>query len=205
MATDLEPAKKQNMISGMESLLSLKGDELVEVVRIMPDGSYKNYRTLASKLRVGQSAYDMAVLQGFVGTEEEWIVSLQGESAYDLAVRVGGFVGTEVEWVESIKAFYEHDPANAGKILVADNKGMLVFEQLAPKHVGLDQVDNTSDLKKPVSELQKQEMGRYVLRTRLGQENDKWFANTRLTDAQVEQVATALGYVKQPDGLYKPK
>lgn len=53
----------------------------------------------------GASAYEIAVLHGFVGTEEQWLASLQGEdgiSAYQVAVN-NGFVGTEAEWLLSIK------------------------------------------------------------------------------------------------------
>lgn len=63
---------------------------------------------------VGKSAYDIAVDNGFVGTEAEWLESLKGEdgedgaavsagkSAYEIAVD-NGFVGTEAEWLESLK------------------------------------------------------------------------------------------------------
>lgn len=55
-----------------------------------------------------KSAYDLAVDEGFTGTLEEWLASLQGEdgadgkSAYDLAVEFG-FIGTEEEFVESLR------------------------------------------------------------------------------------------------------
>ncbi len=49
-----------------------------------------------------QSAYDIAVKNGFVGTEQEWLLSLKGKSAYELAVE-NGFVGTEQDWLESLK------------------------------------------------------------------------------------------------------
>lgn len=54
----------------------------------------------------GKSAYEIAVLNGFVGTEEEWLESLEGDpggadSAYDVAVN-NGFVGTEAEWLASL-------------------------------------------------------------------------------------------------------
>ena len=73
----------------------------------------------------GYSAYEVAVLNGFVGTEEEWLDSLKGEpgepgtpfgeltpeekeeirgpegkSAYEVSVE-NGFIGTEQEWVNS--------------------------------------------------------------------------------------------------------
>ena len=83
---------------------------------------------LASCGEAGESAYDIAVRNGFTGTEAEWVESLKGEkgadgadgadgdtgadgadgadgangkSAYDLAVD-NGFTGTEAEWVESL-------------------------------------------------------------------------------------------------------
>ena len=71
----------------------------------------------------GKSAYDLAVLHGYTGTESEWIKSLKGEkgekgdtgekgekgdkgdigrSAYDVA-QSNGFEGTETEWLASLK------------------------------------------------------------------------------------------------------
>ena len=63
----------------------------------------------------GKSAYDIAVDNGFQGSETEWLESLKGEngedgkdgqdggkSAYEIAVD-NGFVGTEQEWLESLK------------------------------------------------------------------------------------------------------
>ena len=66
----------------------------------------------------GKSAYQVAVDNGFVGTEDEWLASLKqgpkgepgepgrqgadGKSAYQLAVD-GGFVGSESDWLTSLK------------------------------------------------------------------------------------------------------
>ena len=49
----------------------------------------------------GMSAYELAVKNGFVGTEIEWLDSLKSKSAYDLAVE-NGFVGTQNEWLSSL-------------------------------------------------------------------------------------------------------
>lgn len=67
----------------------------------------------------GASAYEVAVEEGFVGTEAQWLASLQGEqgeqgpagatgaegpegpSAYEVAVEEG-FSGTEAEWLASL-------------------------------------------------------------------------------------------------------
>jgi len=60
----------------------------------------------------GKSAYELAVDNGFEGTEEEWLASLKGEdgvigsdgaSAYEIAVD-NGFEGTEEEWLASLRA-----------------------------------------------------------------------------------------------------
>lgn len=66
----------------------------------------------------GLSAYQIAQNNGFVGTEEEWLASLKGEtgetgatgetgvqglSAYQVAVN-NGFVGSETEWLASLQA-----------------------------------------------------------------------------------------------------
>ena len=65
----------------------------------------------------GQSAYEIAVEEGFTGDEAAWLESLQGEpgrpgtpgrpgvpglSAYEIAVDAG-FVGDEAAWLESLK------------------------------------------------------------------------------------------------------
>jgi phage minor structural protein len=55
----------------------------------------------------GKTAYEIAVENGFTGTEQEWIDSLIGEpgtnglTAYEVAVN-NGFVGTEEEWLNSL-------------------------------------------------------------------------------------------------------
>lgn len=52
----------------------------------------------------GQTAYQVAVGEGFVGTAGEWLASLVGDpgkSAYEVAVD-NGFVGSESAWLESL-------------------------------------------------------------------------------------------------------
>ena len=44
-------------------------------------------------LTPGKSAYDIAIDNGFVGTEQEWLQSLQGESPY-IGENGNWFVGT---------------------------------------------------------------------------------------------------------------
>ncbi len=52
----------------------------------------------------GASAYEVAVQNGFTGTEQEWLDSLrgpEGKSAYQVAVD-HGYTGTEEEWIEEM-------------------------------------------------------------------------------------------------------
>ena len=52
----------------------------------------------------GKSAYQVAVDNGFVGTETEWLASLHGKSAYEQAV-AGGYTGTEAQFNAELAAF----------------------------------------------------------------------------------------------------
>jgi hypothetical protein len=71
----------------------------------------------------GKSAYEVAVENGFTGTEAEWLESIKGadgadgKSAYEVAV-AGGFVGTEAEWLESIKGADGADGKSAYEVAV---------------------------------------------------------------------------------------
>ncbi len=80
----------------------------------------------------GLSAYDIAVKNGFVGSEVEWLASLKGAdgkdyvpgeefaSAYDIAVK-NGFVGTEAEWLASLVSQME---INLNGVSAAAQKAM---------------------------------------------------------------------------------
>lgn len=72
---------------------------------------------------IGKSAYQIAVDNGYKGTEAEWLESLKGEdgtstyrgySAYEIAVQ-NGFTGSEAEWLESLKG----ETGKAGDNVVA--------------------------------------------------------------------------------------
>ena len=64
----------------------------------------------------GKSAYELAVEQGFEGTETEWLAGLKGatgeagKSAYELAVELG-YQGSVSSWLNSLKG----DPGERGK------------------------------------------------------------------------------------------
>ncbi len=86
----------------------------------------------------GLSAYEVAVKNGFEGTETEWLESLKGKpggvgddgaSAYELAV-ANGFEGTEQEWLASLKGKDGVDGKNGidGKDGYTPKKGVDYFD-----------------------------------------------------------------------------
>ena len=70
----------------------------------------------------GRSAYELAVENGYRGTLEEWLASLNGNngrSAYELAVE-NGYRGTEEEWLASLKGIAgdKGDDGNTPKLKI---------------------------------------------------------------------------------------
>lgn len=109
-------------ISELPILDKLDFDALLEVV-VSVNGRLSNgridFRSLKKTLELSTgTAYDIAVSYGYVGTEEEWLASLQGESAYDLAVE-HGFPGNREDWITALDALYSVTPAIEGQVLVA--------------------------------------------------------------------------------------
>ena len=94
----------------------------------------------------GSSAYEIAVKNGFKGTEAEWLKSLSGDgkdgkSAYEVAVK-NGFEGTEAEWLKSLNGDGKDgddgfsptvsiEPINNGhRVTITDANGKKSFEVL---------------------------------------------------------------------------
>ena len=78
----------------------------------------------------GLSAYEVAVANGFTGTQAEWLTSLIGEtgatgntglSAYEVAV-ANGFVGSENDWLASLEG-------PQGETGLTGNTGLSAYEQ----------------------------------------------------------------------------
>ena len=111
------------------------GDDDNSPIPPTPDLYTQLLQKISEKGKDGKSAYEIAVENGFVGTESEWLESLKGadgkdgtdglpgkdgidgkngadghdgvngidgKSAYEIAV-ANGFIGTESEWLESLK------------------------------------------------------------------------------------------------------
>lgn len=105
------------------------GDDDNSPIPPTPDLYTQLLQKISEKGKDGKSAYEIALENGFVGTETEWLESLKGadgkdgingkdgvdgapgqdgvngsdgKSAYEIAVE-NGFVGTESEWLASLK------------------------------------------------------------------------------------------------------
>lgn len=154
-------ADEKKKVSELDLLSTLTGQEFVEVVARNADGSFKNYRVLADKLRVGASAFDGAVKGGFTGTEEEWLNSLVGKSAYQTAVEQG-YEGTEAQWVAATAPLFEILPEDKGMVLTVNELGLPEWKILDLSFAKLDKVDNTADADKPISRQQKKELDRKI-------------------------------------------
>ena len=111
----------------------------------------------------GDSAYDIAVAEGFEGTEAEWLESLKGadgdqgedgKSAYEIA-KESGFDGTEEEWLESLKGDSGEDGVQG--ISIKDAK----FDQFNHLIITLDDEDETTidagEINVELAEITKQE------------------------------------------------
>lgn len=82
----------------------------------------------------GKSAYQIAVDDGFVGTEQEWLKSLEGASAYELAVQAG-FLGSQETFSNTLKTLASFPVVSgltitSAKELPADGDGCYIFENV---------------------------------------------------------------------------
>lgn len=85
-------------ISDLPIASAITGREVVEAVQ---DG--KNVRFSLEQLFVaGHSAYEIALDNGFIGSQLEWLKSLVGASSFEVAVK-NGFKGTEADWLLTLK------------------------------------------------------------------------------------------------------
>lgn len=101
----------------------------------------------------GKSAYEIAVKNGFDGTETEWIDSLKGEkgnkgtkgesgaSAYDIAVK-NGFSGDEAAWLESLKG-KKGDQGDPGEGINIDD--------ITPEDIGAANTDHIHGYMKTIT------------------------------------------------------
>lgn len=79
-------------------------EEILKITMTVEDEKVVGTATDQVRGPRGYSAYEVAVLLGYVGNEESWLESLrgdQGRSAYRVAVDEG-FVGTVSEWRDSL-------------------------------------------------------------------------------------------------------
>lgn len=93
----------------------IKEDDYIPIIQdaVNKKMTIEDLRINLSKGPRGESAYEVAVRHGYVGTEEQWLASLEGKSAYQIAVELG-YVGTEAEWIASLKGA-KGDKGDPGK------------------------------------------------------------------------------------------
>lgn len=112
-------------------------------------------RQAASTMRKGdpgKSAYEIAVDNGFEGTEEQWLTSLTGpagDSAYAIAVQQG-FVGTKDQWLASLvgpqgKSAYQVAVDNGFEGTISEWLLSLKGGQGIPGPAGVSSVNVTTD------------------------------------------------------------
>lgn len=89
-------------ITEMNPVGPLTGSEMVEVVQFDVQNRPHNRRMdLSALFSSGKSAYELALANGFVGSETDYLASLEGKSAYETAV-AHGYEGTEEEFALSL-------------------------------------------------------------------------------------------------------
>jgi hypothetical protein len=112
----------------------------------------------------GKSAYEVAVDNGFVGTEQEWLDSLVGQSSVDAVDSVNGQTGTVVLTKSDVGLGSVDNTSDLSKPVstatqtALDAKAPIASPTftgtvggITKTMVGLSNVDNTSDVNKPVS------------------------------------------------------
>lgn len=134
-----------HMHATIEAYDHTTGVMAVDVEKHTGSGTYSTWEVnLSGAIGVdGKSAYDIAVENGFVGTESEWLASLigadgqdgqdgqDGASAYEVAV-ANGFTGTEAQWLASL----EGPQGPAGPVVPLD--GLSDVDQAATKATPID-------------------------------------------------------------------
>ena len=107
-------------------------DSLIGADGVNGKSAYEVYQEAGGELTLdewlaslkGDSAYTVAVQNGFVGSQADWISSLKGLSAYQVAVQ-NGYEGTEEEWLASLSPTIEVsvNTENAYKLLIKNVDG----------------------------------------------------------------------------------
>lgn len=100
----------QNQINSLKNSVNSTANSIsvYDWIKTTPYGDVDTFMNavadlVAKKIGSGESAYEIAVRNGFQGTEKAWLNSLVGESAYEIALD-NGFQGTEKAWLNSLKA-----------------------------------------------------------------------------------------------------
>ena len=109
---------------------------------------HRNSKGDRTDIENGLSAYELAVKNGFDGSVQEWLSSLEGKSAYDIA-KDGGYTGTKDEWASALADMASRDAASVktasfsekGELLITLSDGTVLN---LGKAVGTDGKDGTN-------------------------------------------------------------
>ena len=123
--------EESGMAAPVISVSSETDDEYILEIRTAAE-TFHTPNLKGQEGAAGMTAYELAVENGYDGTETEWLAFLKGEpgdggrSAYEAAVD-GGFTGTEAEWLASLKG----EPGDTGRSAyeAAVNSGFLGTEE----------------------------------------------------------------------------
>lgn len=80
--------------------ITLPSGTTVDLTEVAPVASADG--TFYIRGEQGYSAYQVAVQDGFVGTDTEWLATLEGSSAYEVAV-ANGFTGNQSQWLATLE------------------------------------------------------------------------------------------------------
>lgn len=98
----------------------------------------------------GLSAYEIAVANGFVGTQQEWLNSLKGVPGDIGSIDLSAYYTmSDVDYLVNAR-----EPSIAAGAITQYFRGDKTWQTLDKTAVGLSFVDNTSDANKPVSTAQ---------------------------------------------------
>ena len=149
------------------SVVSETDDEYILEVRTAAE-TFHTPNLKGQEGAAGITAYELAVENGFAGTEAEWLASLKGEpgdtgrSAYEAAVD-GGFTGTVEEWIASLKGEPGKDAAIKIDDVVGTDGDFLQYKNGKWTAAPIDELsDNREILSSPGDVQENKEPGKLV-------------------------------------------
>ena len=122
------PYLEDSVTNSAYCIIRLATDSTADIAADVAELNAKFTRHIDEDLEVikGESAYELAVQNGFVGTEAQWLDTL---TAYGVAKK-GGYTGTQAEWLESLKAAGEWTQASSRLTALEAKHAFRVYEEI---------------------------------------------------------------------------